>query len=52
MVHIDIVGLLSPTNNPGDPFVSPYRYLPTCIDRGTGWIEVQPLSDIIETLRL
>ena len=45
-VHIDIVGPLPTVQNPTDPYISPYRYLLTCIDRATRRIEIQPLADI------
>ena len=45
-VHIDIVGHLPLVQNPSDPYISPYKYLLTCIDRATLWIEVHPLADI------
>ena len=44
-VHIDIVGPLPQVTNLNDSSSS-YRYLFTCIDRNTRWIECQPLSDI------
>ena len=44
-VHIDIVGPLPLVQNPSDPYISPYRYFMTCIDRATRWMEVHPLAD-------
>lgn len=45
-VHVDLVGPLSPAKLYGNSFTSPYRYLLTCIDRATKWIEAVPLVEI------
>lgn len=48
-VHIDIVGPLPPTKIHGELFNNPYRYLLTCIDRSTRYIEAAPMTEITES---
>ena len=45
-VHIDLVGPLLPCPLPGAELQCSYKYLLTCIDRGTKWIEAVPLINI------
>lgn len=45
-LHMDIVGPLPSQLPPGQPFAHPYRYLLTCIDRTTRWMEAVPLTEV------
>ena len=45
-VHIDLVGPLCPAKLPGETYTNPARYILTCVDRCTRWVEVATLSEI------
>lgn len=45
-VHIDLVGPLPPQSMPGHPFANPMRFVLTCVDRASRWVEACPLAEI------
>ena len=46
VVHIDIVGPLTPSRSNFSSFTSEFRYLVTFIDRATRWCEAIPVTNI------
>ena len=44
-IHIDIISPLPPTTTYDGVYISPARYVLTCIDRETTWAEATPLQN-------
>ena len=45
-VHLDIIGPLPPVSYPGAESSVRFRYVVTCIDRATNWVEAIPVPSI------